>query len=233
MVDQGTLQATNITVQETDLHILAEQEVRALAHDLIITCRSQIEGYIAGHPQFASALLPLPFDNLAPAIIQAMLRAAHAAEVGPMAAVAGAIAEFVGQGLLKSGLTSEVMVENGGDIFLLRHQECLSAIYAGQSPLSNRIGLRLAPDKMPLGICTSSGSIGHSLSFGQADSVTVLAPDTALADCAATRLGNELKADDDMAHTLEVAQKIPGLLGVVVVKNETLGAWGDVELVKI
>ena len=123
--------------------------------------------------------------------------------------------------------------ENGGDIFLQRNQECLTAIYAGESPLSNRIGLRITADTMPIGICTSSGSIGHSLSFGLADSVTVLAHDTALADTAATRLGNELKADEDMAHTLEVAQQIPDLLGVVVVKNETLGAWGDVELVKL
>ncbi len=233
MVDQGSLLATTITVQETDLHILAEQEVGGPAHDLIITCRSQIEGYITSQPQFASSLDPLPLDNLAPAIIQTMLKAALAAEVGPMAAVAGAIAEFVGRGLLEGGLTGEVMVENGGDIFLLRNQQCLSAIYAGESPLSNRIGLRIAREKMPLGICTSSGSIGHSLSFGQADSVTVLAHNTALADTAATRLGNELKADEDMDHTLAVAKDIPGLLGVVVVKNETLGAWGDIELIKI
>jgi hypothetical protein len=233
MVDHGALVATTVTVQETDLLILAEHEVPAPAHDLIVTCRSQIENYISRHPLFASSLSPLPADNLAPAIIQKMLEAARAAEVGPMAAVAGAIAEFVGLGLLKSGLTREVMVENGGDIFLLRSRECLISIFAGESRLSNRIGLRIGPEKMPLGICTSSGSIGHSLSFGQADSVTVLAADTALADTAATRLGNELKTDADMAHTLEVAQKIAGLLGVVIVKNETLGAWGEVELVKI
>jgi hypothetical protein len=233
MVDQGALQATSLSVQETDLFILAEHDVRAPAHDLIITCRSQIESYIASHPHFANSLTPLAFDKLAPAIIKNMLTAAIAAEVGPMAAVAGAIAEFVGRGLLNSNITSEVMVENGGDIFLCRRQECLSAIYAGESPLSNRIGLRIEPGNMPLGICTSSGSIGHSLSFGRADSVTVLAADTALADTAATRLGNELKADDDMAHTLAVAKTIPGLRGVVVVKNETLGAWGDVELIKI
>lgn len=233
MVDQGTLRETSITVQETDLHILAEQEVHAPAHDLIVTCRSQIESYISSHPQFLRALTPLPLDNLAPAIIQSMLKAALAAQVGPMAAVAGAIAEFVGKGLLKSGVTREVMVENGGDIFLLRSRECLSGIYAGQSPLSNHIGLRIPQDKMPLGICTSSGSIGHSLSFGLADSVTVLASNTSLADTAATRLGNELKADEDMAHTLEVAKTIAGLLGVVVIKNKTMGVWGDVELVKI
>ncbi len=233
MVDQGSLQETSVTVQETDLHILAEQNVGAATHDLIVTCRSQIERYAARHPEFLTSLSPLPLDNLAPAIIKSMLKAAITADVGPMAAVAGTIAEFVGHGLVNKGLTSEVMVENGGDIFLLRKQECLSAIYAGESPLSNRIALRISPRQMPLGICTSSGSIGHSISFGLADSVTVLAPETALADTAATRLGNELQTDSDMAHTLEVAQNIPGLLGVVVIKNETMGAWGDIELEKI
>ena len=222
MVDQGSLQATAITVQETDLHILAEQDVYEAAHDLIVSCRSQIERYAVHHPQFLTSLTPLELDNLAPAIIKSMLKAALAADVGPMAAVAGTIAEFVGRDLLEQGLTTEVMVENGGDIFLLRNQQCLSAIYAGESPLSNRIAIRISPEQMPIGICTSSGAIGHSLSFGLADSVTVLASDTALADTVATRLGNELKAVDDMAHTLEVAQKISGLLGVVIIKNKTL-----------
>ncbi|PLX48540.1 MAG: UPF0280 family protein [Desulfobulbaceae bacterium] len=233
MVDAGDLVPTSVTVQETDLLILAQGDVSSQARNLILTCRSRIERYIAGHPHFAGALSPLAADPLAPAIVQKMLNAARAAGVGPMAAVAGVIAEFVGQGLLAGGVSREVMVENGGDIFLCRNRPCLSAIYAGESPLSNRIGLRIDRQKMPLGICTSSGAIGHSLSFGSADSVTVLAHDTALADTAATRLGNELKSADDMDHTLRVAQGISGLLGVVIVKNDTLGAWGDIELVKI
>ena len=91
-----------------------------------------------------------------------------------MAAVAGGIAECVGQGLLDAG-HKEIIVENGGDLFLSRSVALTVSIFAGQSPLSNRLGLNIVPEQMPLGICTSSGTVGHSLSFGLADSVTVVA----------------------------------------------------------
>ncbi len=153
-----------------------------------------------------------------------------------MAAVAGAIAEAVGRGLLADG-EPEVMVENGGDIYLARQKSCDVAIFAGRSSLSNKVGLRIAASQMPLGICTSSGTVGHSLSLGEADSVTVLAKSTALADAVATRLGNEVKAvaggKSSVARALEQARSISGILGVVVICGETMGAIGEVELIAI
>ena len=150
-----------------------------------------------------------------------------------MAAVAGAIAEFVGKGLLDHGV-DEVIVENGGDIFMKRNQECISSIFAGQSPLNQKVGIKIAQENMPMGVCTSSGSVGHSLSLGQADSVTVLAGSTPLADAAATRIGNEVStkvAGNDIEHALEVAKTIPDLVGVVVIQGEQMGAWGNIDLV--
>lgn len=163
-----------------------------------------------------------------------MLKAAAAAGVGPMAAVAGAIAEYVGKGLLAAG-QDEIIVENGGDIFLQRRAECIAAIFAGQSPLNQKVGIKIPPDRMPLGICTSSGSIGHSLSLGLADSVTVLASSVPLADAAATRIGNEVSGESQeiISRALEVARSIPGLLGVVIIHGEQMGAWGDINLVRL
>ena len=109
-----------------------------------------------------------------------MIFAAQAAGVGPMAAVAGALAEQVGQRLLKS--TSEVIIENGGDIFIGARQILTVGVYAGGSPLSLKLGLRIDPAKGIRGICTSSGTVGHSLSFGKADAVCVLSDSCALAD---------------------------------------------------
>ncbi len=232
-VEPGQLCAMEIQVQETDLHILASQEVTKQAHDLVLTCRSQLERYILRYPAFASSLSPMAEDSLAPAMIQGMIRAAQVAGVGPMAAVAGAVAEFVGRGLLALDGINEVMVENGGDIFIQRGESCVSSIYAGESPLSGKVGLRLAAAQMPLGICTSSGTIGHSLSFGSADSVTVLAADTALADTVATRMGNELAEEKDMAPALELVQSMAGVMGMVIIHNEQMGAWGEVELVRL
>jgi hypothetical protein len=145
-----------------------------------------------------------------------------------MAAVAGVIAEYVGKGLLQAGCR-EVMVENGGDIYINRSRDCIVAIFAGESPLSLRVGLKLASGNMAMGVgvCTSSGTVGHSLSFGLADSVTVVAGSTALADAAATRLGNEVGmsagGDSGIQRALAISREIPGILGVMRGKNWSRG----------
>ena len=226
------LTSFEVQIQETDLHILASSNLREAATNLVLQYRSQIENYILAHPDFLTSLTPLPGDQSAPKIVKSMQQAAIAADVGPMAAVAGAMAEFIGRGLLTEGAT-EVVVENGGDIFISRRQECVIGIFAGTSPLSDKVGIRITPDRMPLGVCTSSGRIGHSLSLGQADAVTVLAADTALADTAATRLGNEVKESGDIDHALAVARTIPGLDGVVIIRDDKIGAWGNIELVQL
>jgi ApbE superfamily uncharacterized protein (UPF0280 family) len=221
-----------VIVKETDLHILAAVNSVAEGNNFVHRYRNQLENYIASHPDFLTALVPLEQNTLAPPIVRGMLEAAAAANVGPMAAVAGAIAEFVGRDLLNTGL-QEIMVENGGDIFIKRNKECLAAIFAGRSPLNQKVGLRIPPRLMPVGLCTSSGTVGHSLSLGNADSVTVLAPSALLADAAATRLGNEVSAGDqeNINKVLEVAKTIPGLLGVIIICGKNMGAWGEIDLV--
>lgn len=233
ILEPGTLRSSQVRVRETDLQILAPLDVTEAATHLVVQYRNQLENYLARHPGFLDALAPLADDFTAPPMVRAMLKAAIAAGVGPMAAVAGAIAESVGRGLLRLDGCDEVVVENGGDIFMRRHGDCIAAIYAGESPLSYRIGLRVMAQAMPIGICTSSGTVGHSLSLGRADSVTVTASATALADAAATRLGNEVGKGGDIGPALELAAKIPGLSGVVIVVGEELGAWGRIDLVKI
>ncbi|MBU0961516.1 MAG: UPF0280 family protein [Proteobacteria bacterium] len=236
LVSQAGLVSTQIRIEETDLHILAEQGVAEQATDLVLQYRAQLEGYIVKYPQFCATLDPLPQDKTAPPLVRDMLIAGIQAGVGPMAAVAGGIAEYVGRGLMAQGFT-EIMVENGGDIFLQRSSACSVAIFAGESPLSYKVGVRVSPAQMPLGICTSSGTVGHSLSLGEADSVTVLARSTLLADAAATRLGNEVGqakgGKAGVARALDTAKEIPGIIGVVVICGELMGATGDVELVKI
>ncbi|MDH5297620.1 MAG: UPF0280 family protein [Desulfobulbaceae bacterium] len=231
-VATGDLVSFEVQVRETDLHILASTDLRETAANLVFRYRSQLESYIASHPAFLTSLTPLAVDPMAVPIVKAMQRAAEPAGVGPMAAVAGAVAEFVGRDLMAAG-AAEVVVENGGDIFLQRTEECVVGIFAGTSPLSGRVGIRLSPERMPLGICTSSGRVGHSLSLGRADAVTVVAASTCLADAVATRLGNEVKENRDIDRALAVAKSIAGLAGVVIIKDGHLGAWGEVELVRL
>ena len=232
VVDADGLVSSFVTVKETDLHILATRNIVEECYHYVHRYRNQLENYINAHPDFLTALVPLAQDTLAPPMVKGMLKAAAAANVGPMAAVAGAIAEYVGRDLLDSGL-HEIMVENGGDIFLKRNKDCVAAIFAGQSPLNQKVGISIPATLMPVGLCTSSGTIGHSLSLGKADSVTVLAPSALLADAAATRLGNEVATADKKSinKALTLARSISGLFGVVIICGKQMGVWGEIDLV--
>jgi ApbE superfamily uncharacterized protein (UPF0280 family) len=220
-----------VAVQETDLMILAESDMTELTEEIIYKVRGPLEGYIVRHPEFLRTLTPLPYDKLAPPVVKEMLAAAQICGTGPMAAVAGAIAEQVGLALLRE--SGEVVVENGGDCFVKVDSPLQISIFAGQSKLSNTLALKIYPEKTPLGVCTSSGTVGHSLSFGVADAVTVISGSAALADAAATMICNQVKSDSDIRQAIAFAQKIEGVLGVVVIVGEQIGAWGDVELVPV
>jgi len=218
-------------VKETDLYILAKMHLEMEAREAIIRFRQQIEAYIKKNSFFKESLVPLPFDPWAPDIIREMLAASQKIGVGPMAGVAGAIAEFVGKALL--AFTPEVVVENGGDIFLQTHNERKIGIFADRSPLNMRVGIKIPPGRTPLGICTSSGTVGHSKSFGMADAVCVISPSATLADAAATFLGNMVHGQQDIEWVLTEGRKISEIKGIVIIFNDTLGAWGDFELVRL
>ena len=231
---QGLME-THVKVKETDLHIQADRDVKRRVEELVLECRLQLEEYIIRYPDFLTSLQPIPKDFTAPPIIKQMFDAGRKAGVGPMAAVAGGVAEYIGSKLLAEGV-EEIIIENGGDIFISRKETTKISIFAGSSPLSCKVGLELSPP-MPWGVCTSSGTVGHSLSMGEADSVTVVAKSTYLADAAATRLGNEVGQGPDqkanVEKALEIARDIEEINGVVVICGEAMGAVGDVTLVNV
>ncbi len=154
-------------------------------------------------------------------------------EIAPMAAVAGALAERVGRALQQEPLNPEVIVENGGDLYLEVTSPAIVSLFAGKSPLSHRVGLRIEAELSPLGVCTSSGSVGHSLSFGRADAACILAHQASLADAAATALGNLVPDAGAIDAALAWAASVPEILGAVVIVGDKLGAWGRVELVPL
>jgi uncharacterized protein len=220
----------NVMVKETDLYIRARRDFKKKALEIVQRQRALLENYITRHPGFLTALEPFPVGDDAPAIVKVMEEAGEKVGVGPMAAVAGAIAEFVGQELLK--YTPEVIVENGGDIFLKITRARLVGVHAGTSPYTGKIALKIEPGDTPLGVCTSSGTVGHSLSFGKADAAIVLAPSTALADAAATAIGNIVKEENDIPQAIDFARGVTGLVGVAIIKNDKMGVWGKVNLVR-
>ncbi len=228
-VKDENLIAFNVVVKETDLFIRASSNLRRKAYKSVLKYRKILEAYIERNPDFLTSLEPLNVGQDAPRIVKEMAKASSKVGVGPMAAVAGAIAEFVGSDLLV--FSPEIIVENGGDIFLKSQRKRTIGIYAGNSPLTGKIGLEIDAEETPLGICTSSGTVGHSLSFGKADAVIALGSSATLADAAATAIGNLVSQPDDIPKGIEFAQGIEGLRGVIIIKDDKLGLGGKVKII--
>ena len=218
----------NVVVKETDLYIRASTNLRRKAYKLVLKYRHTLERYIERYPAFLTSLESLSVGDDAPHIVKAMSEAAERVGIGPMASVAGAIAEFVGNELL--AFSPEIIVENGGDIYLKSLEKRLVGIYAGKSPLTGKIGLEIDGQDTPLGICTSSGTLGHSLSYGKADAVIVLSKSATLADAAATAIGNLITQPGDIPSGIDFAKSIGGLLGVIIIDGDNMGLWGEVKI---
>jgi len=230
-VDATGLVGFEVVYAETDLHVSATHDLSVSAGALVRELRGTLECYIADNPRFAESHVPVPVSSGAPAIVMAMAHAAEVAGVGPMAAVAGAFAEAIARVL--SAESSEVIVENGGDLFLLGAHDRVVLLGAGDSPLSERVAILVDGDTMPIAVCTSSGRVGPSVSYGSAHAVTVLAHSGALADAAASSIGNLVHGSDDIEKGLARAREIPGVLGAVVIVDDKIGAVGTVRLVPV
>ena len=227
----GSKKKVEVIEKETDLLILATDNLYSKALACALKYRTEIEKYIEVHPQFAKSFSPFRVGRDAPPIVKEMARAARKAKVGPMAAVAGAMAEFVGKELLDQ--SEEVIVENGGDIFIRTTFPLTVAILAGHSALSGKLGVRIDSPASPVGVCTSSGTVGHSLSLGRADAAVVVSASAALADAAATAIGNAVTDKADVPSAIRLGEKIDGVLGIVVILDDKMGVWGNVELVRL
>lgn len=214
--------------KETDILVSAGKDLHKEALDAVIHYRQQIEDYIGQVKEFQTCLSPLDSEPDAPGIVMDMARESRSAGVGPMASVAGAVAQYVGRRLLPE--SEEVIVENGGDIFLKILRKRVVAIYAGESVFTGKIAMEVEPEETPLGICTSSGTVGHSLSFGKADAVVICSPSAVLADAVATAACNLAKGVSDIEKVLDFARSVNGVSGVIVVFGDKLGVWGRIKL---
>ncbi len=223
-----------ISIEETNITLKTDLSTHNLYY-FILKQRKELKEYILRHDEFLISYEPLLVKE-APLIVKMMARAARKAEVGPMAAVAGTISQLSMGFLLKEG-AKFVIVDNGGDVALKIDKDVTMGLYAGESPLSGQLGFKIKPKKTPLGVCTSSGTVGHSVSFGRADSVTVFADEASIADALATSIANEVKGKidaDAVGNGLARAEDFREYLrGVIVIVRESAGLVGKVpKLVK-
>lgn len=215
-------------LKETIVTILAdEKKYIDVAKESIVFQRAELERYISGDPFFQSTLEPYYVEKEVPEVVERMINAGNALDIGPMSAVAGTISALAVEDMVKAGATF-ALVDNGGDIAIINDRPVTMGIYAGESPIKDTGFVMEARDSIT-GVCTSSGTVGPSISFGMADASIVFSDNVSLADSAATALGNVTGLGKDaVQESFDVVKDVPGIKGAMVVQGEYMGFWGDV-----
>jgi ApbE superfamily uncharacterized protein (UPF0280 family) len=217
--------------RETDLWVAVSRDysvkdIEACTSQRIKHYRNILENHIRRQPGFRTSLVPVSAINDVEPVIAEMYWASSAASTGPMAAVAGAIAQFVCNDLIHEFNLAEVVIENGGDIFLKLDSEATISVYAGTSALSEKISLLMKPEETPLSVCTSSATVGHAFSMGKADACMIACRSGALADAYATQFCNMVTSRDQVLEITETALMKPDILSVVIIMDDMVGLGG-------
>jgi ApbE superfamily uncharacterized protein (UPF0280 family) len=218
----------NVCVEETDLMIGTDEDCSELVLKTVRTLRKEIYAAIRDNSEFLTSLVPVEYKG--EGVVEAMVEAAKLAEVGPFAAVAGAINDMLAEKLMDK--SKQIIIENGGDIYIKSDQDRLIGIYAGNSVLSGKFAIEIQKDLFPVGVCTSSATVGHSFSMGKADAAVVISKTCAVADAFATAFCNRIKKTEDIAPALEWVNGFDEVIGAVAVMNDKIGAIGNIKLVK-
>ncbi|HMK37616.1 MAG TPA: UPF0280 family protein [Desulfomonilaceae bacterium] len=223
--------AFRVEVETSDLYVKALSPLEQETERLIRESRAQVEWAIAARRSFLTSLVPIEEDPADSPLVLKMVRAGKKTGTGPMASVAGAVADYVGRGLLP--LSPELIIENGGDIFLKIAEPVVVGLFAGNSPFNRRIGIRIPATPIPVGVCTSSATVGPSLSLGNADAATIVARDVIFADAMATALGNRIRIPSDLKSAVEWAVTVPGVDGALGVLGDKIAVCGEIDLVPL
>ena len=227
IMESDDLLSFNVKEDESDLWIAADNLIDSkIALKTLAFLRKQIKDYIKKNPAFLRSLSPIETDQDVPSVIKSMLEASYRADVGPMASVAGAIAEEVGRELLD--YCSQIIVENGGDLFISTLKPRRVGLYTKVEEFRNLV-IKIDPEMSPLGVCSSSSVLGHSLSLGKVDLSLVIAENSYLADAAATSLGNKVKSIEDASGALQSIHSIDGVYAALIVVDGQLNVIGEIE----
>lgn len=220
---------------ETDLWIGVDpasfaEQMPEVALAKMKSLRSEFDKYIEKEPFFKKSLKPFHPSEIATKEAREMAAASEKAGIGPMAAVAGLFAREIGEEILRNFAVKEMVVENGGDIYVLLNNEMVFSVFAGESILSERVGLVIPAEGKKLGICTSAGTVGPSLSYGKADAVVVVCEDILLADAFATALGNKVKSPNHVEKVIKQAENIPEIQSLLIICEDKIGIKGENEI---
>lgn len=220
-----------VSIKETDIFVESIDPLdKTKIYQSVEKYRKELEDYIEVNPEFQHRLSSFSLKSPSSSMIKEMVEKTSLLDVGPMASVAGAIAEYVGKGL--SYFSSQLIVENGGDIFIKKRGSVLLGMYAGENSFINDYAISLENNSSYLGVCSSSSFLGHSLSLGNLDLACVVSNSVIFADALATKLANMVNDDEDIEKALEFSKKFDYTQAVLLVRKEKVGIWGQIKLVK-
>jgi ApbE superfamily uncharacterized protein (UPF0280 family) len=228
-VKDVNLKRRHFELRETIITLISDDdETFGFAEEAVRKVRAELEDYIACRPEFLHSLEPVDGDGGAPQVVRRMISASRRVEVGPMAAVAGTIAWIAVEAMSAAGAKTAI-VDNGGDVALV----CDRPLFIGLFPTSD-LSFEIEPTPKPVGICTSSGTIGPSISLGVADAAIVVSKDVSLADAGATALGNSVKecAKKDIEKAFDDLKHVNDIEGAMVIAGNEIGMWGDLPRLK-
>ncbi|MEA1986898.1 MAG: UPF0280 family protein [Candidatus Marinimicrobia bacterium] len=235
-MQSGRFDSFIVKYKEIDLWIgvsrgAISEKLKEFALEKIKKLRDELDEYIKHNSFFLTSLETIKPNDDMPSSVKEMCEISEKTGIGPMSAVAGYFAEFIGKEIKKRFKLDEIVIENGGDIFLDIIESLTITIYAGDSPLSEKVGINIDCKFSPLGISTSSGTVGHSLSFGKADAVMIACKNSALADSFATKFCNAIKSVDDIDSVLKLTKEYSDIISAVIIYGEKIGVRGkfDVE----
>lgn len=232
---KGRFKSFVVGYKDSDLWLGVDTEsfsprMPEFAQKCLVELRKSLEAYIVRHSGFVTSFKPVQCQSDAPPVAKCMCNAARKANTGPMAAVAGAFSEFIAKAIDSEFGVREIVTENGGDLFLKIESDLVLSVYAGASALSGKVGLKIPAALSPFGVCTSAGTVGPSVSFGQADAVVVAAADTALADAFATAIGNQVQTSEDIESALKIFDSDLQMKSLLIICGDKLGVKGEIEL---
>lgn len=225
-----------IDINQTHIRLntdIENNDLKLLIHRM----HSSLNSFIRLNNDFLLSLESLDYGGESlPDIVAMMVDSAKKSDVGPMACVAGSISQLCLKHLIDRGSRYSI-VENGGDIAIVNNRTVLCGLYSNNKVIENRIAFKIKPSSSPLGICTSSGKIGHSISFGVSDSVTVISNSCSVADGLATRIANDVRGEnsnDAISNALETCEEYREFFrGVLIISGDAIGTMGKLpKLVK-
>ncbi|HAJ95978.1 MAG TPA: UPF0280 family protein [Actinobacteria bacterium] len=212
----------------TDLFITSDRDILKELEAPVLSFYKEIGKVSLDEPVFEKSLVPVRARSHYPVLIKKMCRAARMFGIGPMAAVAGAVCDRIAESIAHT--CRFLMIENGGDVYIKSDMPVEIGLYSGNKYFSDRLNIKIDAEQTPCGICSSSGSMGHSLSLGRSDLVTVMSDSAILADAAATAIANSIKEQTDIKKAISRYKKNKEIKGLVIIKGDRIGIWGVIQI---